>query len=71
MVVFDGPQGPGFIKGGQNSITANTWVCLEQLRRCVVILSNDARAEPAFEGLVRFILGDTGAPYDWEYSGQG
>ena len=71
VVVFDGPQGPGFIKGGQNSITANTWVCLEQLRRCVVILSNDARAEPAFEGLVRFILGETDAPYDWEYGGQG
>lgn len=70
IVVFDGPQGPGFIKGGQNSITANTWVCLERLRRCVVILSNDARAEPAFEGLVRFILGETGAPYDWEYGGQ-
>lgn len=70
LVVFDGPQGPGFIKGGQNSITANTWVCLERLRRCVVILSNDARAEPAFEGLVRFILGETGAPYNWEYGGQ-
>jgi CubicO group peptidase (beta-lactamase class C family) len=70
IVVFDGPQGPGFIKGGQNSITANTWVCLERSRRCVVILSNDARAEPAFEGLVRFILGETGAPYGWEYGGQ-
>lgn len=70
LVVFDGPQGPGFIKGGQNSITANTWVCLERSRRCVVILSNDARAEPAFEGLVRFILGETGAPYDWEYGGR-
>ncbi len=70
LVVFEGPQGPGFVKGGQNSMTANTWVCLEWSRRCVVILSNDARAEPAFEGLVRFILGETGAPYDWEY-GQG
>lgn len=70
VVVFEGPQGRGFIKGGQNSITANTWVCVEFYRRCVVILSNDARAEPAFEGLVRFILGETGAPYDWEYGGQ-
>jgi hypothetical protein len=23
------------------------------------------RAEPAFPRLVRFILGETGAPYDW------
>ena len=35
--------------------------------RCVVILSNDVRAEAGFADLVRFILGDTGVPYDWEY----
>ena len=40
---------------------------LEQGERCVVILSNDVRAEAAFSGLVKFILGDTGVPYDWEY----
>jgi CubicO group peptidase (beta-lactamase class C family) len=67
VVVFDGPQGHGFYKGGHDGQTANTLVCLEQSRRCVLILSNDVRSERGFAELVRFILGDTGVPYDWEY----
>ena len=67
VVVFDGPQGRGFYKGGHDGQTANTTVCMEANQRCVVILSNDVRSEAGFADLVRFILGDTGVPYDWEY----
>jgi CubicO group peptidase (beta-lactamase class C family) len=67
VVVFDGPQGRGFYKGGHDGQTANTLVCIETSQRCVVILSNDVRSEAGFPELVRFILGDTGVPYDWEY----
>jgi CubicO group peptidase (beta-lactamase class C family) len=67
VVVFDGPQGHGFFKGGHNEQTANTVVCLEKSQRCVIILSNDVRAEAGFANLVKFVLGDTGVPYDWEY----
>jgi CubicO group peptidase (beta-lactamase class C family) len=67
VVVFDGPQGHGFYKGGHDGQTANTMVCLEASQRCVIILSNDVRSEAGFADLVRFILGDTGVPYDWEY----
>ena len=67
VVVFDGPQGHGFFKGGHNEQTANTVVCLEKRKRCVVVLSNDVRAEASFADLARFILGDTGVPFDWEY----
>lgn len=67
VVVFDGPQGHGFFKGGHDDATANTAVCLEASQRCVVLLSNDVRAEAGFAELVRYILGDTGVPYDWEY----
>jgi CubicO group peptidase (beta-lactamase class C family) len=67
VVVFDGPQGRGFYKGGHDEQTANTVVCLESKERCVVILSNDVRSEAGFAELVTFILGDTGVPYDWEY----
>jgi len=70
VVVFDGPQGPGFYKGGHDGQTANTMVCLERSQRCVVILANDVRAEAGFAGLVQYILGDTGVPYDWEYGDQ-
>jgi CubicO group peptidase (beta-lactamase class C family) len=67
VVVFDGPQGHGFYKGGHDGQTANTMVCLNASQRCVVILSNDVRSEAGFAELVGFILGDTGVPYDWEY----
>ncbi len=62
VVVFDGPQGHGFYKGGHDGQTANTMVCIEASQRCVVILSNDVRSEAGFADLVRFILGDTGVP---------
>jgi CubicO group peptidase (beta-lactamase class C family) len=67
VIAFQGPQGPGFFKGGHNDSTANMWVCLEARKRCVVVLSNDVRAEPAFPALVRSILGETGLPWAWEY----
>ncbi|MFA6113303.1 MAG: serine hydrolase domain-containing protein [Sphingomonas sp.] len=67
VIVFDGPQGHGFFKGGHDDQTGNTMVCLEKSKRCVLILSNDVRAEASYPDLVRFILGGTGVPYDWEY----
>jgi hypothetical protein len=67
VIAFDGPQGHGFYKGGHDGQTANTMVCIDSSQRCVVILSNDVRAEAGFADLVGFILGDTGVPYDWEY----
>jgi hypothetical protein len=65
--VFSGPQGRGFEKGGHDDITGNTWVCVEARRRCVVFLSNDVRAEAAYARLVKFVLGETGAPWRWHY----
>ena len=67
VVTFSGPQGRGFFKGGHNDSTANIWACVEQGRRCVLVLSNDVRAEKAFPKLVDAILGTTGLPWRWEY----
>jgi hypothetical protein len=67
VIVFNGPQGPAFFKGGHDDSTANTWVCVEKWHRCLVLLANDVRAEALFPALVGFVLGDTGAPWDWEY----
>jgi CubicO group peptidase (beta-lactamase class C family) len=67
VVTFQGPQGRGFFKGGHNESTANMWACVEREQRCVVVLSNDVRAEPAFPKLIDAILGDTGLPWRWEY----
>jgi CubicO group peptidase (beta-lactamase class C family) len=68
VVTFKGPQGRGFFKGGHNDSTANMWACVEKERRCVVLLSNDVRAEKAFPQLVDAILGESGLPWRWEYS---
>lgn len=70
VITFKGPQGLGFFKGGHDDYTANTMVCIERNQRCVVILGNDVRIENAFPRLVRAVLGETGAPYTWEYGGQ-
>ena len=70
VITFDGPQGHGFFKGGHDQQTANTMVCLETGQRCVLILSNDVRAEAGFADLVHFLLGDTAVPYVWEYGTQ-
>lgn len=67
LVVFDGPQGPAFFKGGHEDYAGNTFVCVARTARCVVLLSNDVRAEKAFPGIVSAILGETGAPWKWEY----
>ena len=53
VIAFKGPQGAGFVKGGHKDSTANMGVCMGAGKRCVVILSNDVRAEPAFPALVR------------------
>jgi len=67
VILFDGPQGHGFFKGGHDEQTANLLVCLEESRDCVLLMANDVRAEAGFTRLVDFILGDTHVPLDWEY----
>jgi CubicO group peptidase (beta-lactamase class C family) len=70
VITFTGLQGPGWFKGGHNESTGNTLVCLERSERCVLILSNDVRAEKAFPMLVKAALGETGVPFGWEYGDQ-
>jgi len=70
VIAFAGPQGPGWFKGGHNESTGNTLVCVERGERCVLVLSNDVRAEKAFPMLVKAALGHTGVPFDWEYGDQ-
>jgi CubicO group peptidase (beta-lactamase class C family) len=67
LIIFSGPQGRGYVRGGHNDTTGNIWVCIEARRRCVVILSNDVRAESEFPRIVASILGETGAPWDFLY----
>lgn len=70
VVTFSGPNGRGFFKGGHNDSTGNMWICLERRKSCVVILSNDVRAEPMFPAIAKIVLGETGMPWAWEYGAQ-
>lgn len=67
LVVTPGPRGKAVFKGGHNDNTGNIMVCLPADRECVVILSNDVRAEAAYPMMVKAALGDTGVPWQWEY----
>jgi CubicO group peptidase (beta-lactamase class C family) len=65
LITFTGPQGAAFFRGGHNDSTGNALVCLVNQQRCVLVMSNDVRAEAAFPMIVRDILGETGAPWRW------
>jgi len=67
VVTFADRTGPAWFKGGHNDFTGNMVVCQETGRRCVVLLSNDVRAEKIFPDIVQLILGDTRMPWRWEY----
>ncbi|WP_299010588.1 serine hydrolase domain-containing protein [uncultured Caulobacter sp.] len=67
VVVYRGSQGPAFLKGGHNDITDNMLVCVDQGRRCVVILTNSGVGQRIIPALVKAALGETGAPWSWEY----
>jgi CubicO group peptidase (beta-lactamase class C family) len=68
VVLFDGPQGRGFVKGGHNEKTDNMMQCLIAQARCVILLSNAARGDLIFPQIFEAALGDTGMPWAWEYN---
>lgn len=67
-IAFEGPQGKGFYKGGHDDQTDNSLVCLERGRRCILILTNSGVGARMFPMLVKALLGETGAPWGWEYN---
>lgn len=68
VVVYDGPQGRAFYKGGHNDITDNHVGCVEKGKRCVVLFSNSGVGQRIYPTLARTVLGDLGTPWPWEYS---
>lgn len=68
LVTFQDKSGPAWFKGGHNPWTGNMVICLENKKRCVVMLANDVRAERIYPELARMVLGDTMMPWSWEYN---
>lgn len=71
VVTFRDRSGAGWFKGGHNDSTGNMAICLEARRRCVVMLSNDVRAERLFPEIARLALGENDMPWRWEYDWYG
>lgn len=67
LVTFRDSSGPAWFKGGHNDWTGNMVLCLENGKRCVVMLANDVRAERIYPEIARLILGETKMPWRWEY----
>lgn len=67
VVLWRGRRGAGFFKGGHDDQTDNMLVCLEEERRCLVLLANAARGDKLFPELVEALLGPTDLPWRWEY----
>ncbi len=67
LVTFAGDRGKVWFKGGHNESTGNMVVCVERGKRCLVMLSNDVRAERIYQELTEAVLGNTGMPWSWEY----
>ena len=68
LVTFQDTSGPAWFKGGHNPWTGNMVICLEDKKRCVVMLANDVRAERIYPELTRAVLGDSKMPWKWEYN---
>ena len=71
VVTFQDRSGRGWFKGGHNDSTGNMAICLEARRRCLVMLSNDVRAERIFADIARLALGENDMPWGWEYGWYG
>ena len=67
--VFNGLKGPGFFHGGHNEKTDNLLLCLVETQECVIFLMNTAKGHLVFPQLVNELLGDTGLPWSWHFSG--
>ena len=64
--VFETPFGHAFFKEGHDDGTANYALCVAARRDCILLLSNDNRAEGIFVALVDRLLGPVGLPWAWE-----
>ena len=59
------PWGLAWFKEGNGSGATNYVVCLEEARRCVMILTNSANGQGIFLYLANLVLGDTSMPWRW------
>ncbi len=67
-ILFKGKFGSVFYKGGHNEWTDNLAIGLLSQKSGLVFLSNSVLGETIFPALVKFLWGDPGFPWSWEYN---
>lgn len=67
-VLFRGPFGPVFYKGGHNEWTDNIALGIPAKKRGLLLMSNSILAETIYPALVKFLWGEIGLPWSWEYN---
>lgn len=68
VLTFEDRSGAAWFKDSHDDATASLVICLETGQRCLIMLSNDVRAERLFPELGWQALGATDMPWNWEYS---
>jgi CubicO group peptidase (beta-lactamase class C family) len=66
VVTFQDLNGPNWFKGGHNDVTGNMVICQPRHRRCLVMLSNDVRAEIIYPEIATRVLGEIRLPWRWD-----
>ncbi|MFC4723967.1 serine hydrolase domain-containing protein [Glycocaulis abyssi] len=64
--IYETPYGRAIFKEGNEDGTNNYALCLIEAARCLLILSNRARADSTFLYLANALLGETGLPWAWK-----
>jgi CubicO group peptidase (beta-lactamase class C family) len=67
-VVFRGPYGPAFYKGGHDDYTDNHAVCVARQKRCLLMMTNSGVGARLFAPLTAAVMGDPGTPWSWEFN---
>ena len=63
--VFETPFGHAYFKEGHDDGTANYALCVEPRRACILLMSNDVRAEGIYVALADGLMGRTNLPWRW------
>jgi hypothetical protein len=67
VIAFRDRDGPAFFKAAGDDWSANFVLCRETGQRCVILMSNDVRAERLFPELAQLALNGTDMPWSWVY----
>ena len=64
--LFQSPYGAAFFKEGHDDGWNNYALCLDEARRCIVLMANSSNGESIFLYIVDALMGETNLPWRWE-----